>query len=1193
MPDESQYFIHPETGDVGTIPEANVEDAIRAGFRPASAEQVRQYDLKKASERDPLGAAKAAAQALGEGVVGGTVGIGTTMMGLVPSAAEILAPTGLVEPETAALAKQKRLEMFGEMARYTTLPGIQQELGLREAEEIKAEREAHPYAQAAGTIASFFVGPAASRVLKAATARAVPVLAAEATMEAGANLTQAVTKAVGLPAKNAAYRAAQAELAAAQATGDAAEIAVKQTALNEATAAAKAAVEEGNKLQVAMLAESGAVPADLAPLVTKEVEVAGKSAREAAKRFTFAESKWLLENVPKGQRVVADTIKKLQNASLTTPAIASKIGTDAAKAIEQSALARIKIAPGLSTKFAEAELAAAKAADDVAVDAAQKAITGARLAKASENLALAETRQELVAKAIGLGLGRSAEMMLFGMQGVANEAALGDPALVAESAYGTLGFDAGLGAGFGVAEALVPPTLRAGLRAARATGNKIKDAIGKVYPEIASMVTGAEPETIRAVLDAKEELESKGLRRIIEEATPMPSRLLEPEVPAGRLKPLKPVDFEKTSNEFSKALQKDYSQIAAPEKGLLHMANKAWRKVQLNKVIEQEVQAAGTDLPMKESLDRAIGFVQDVRARIAPLIPDAITPQQTAQASAYKVNAALAKVEKRLIDFQASNPTAPRVFQEIKWLADDVFDLIKDFGVSATELKAVDRQANSAYSQLRNNIVSLVTDENVWGKAGVLESQWRSDARAFYAARDNLVAVAPKGLIKLLKDPATGRKTEIVVDSSKMKTIVGDINSEKYRTFRDAFKDYLGARNKLVNRISDVSDYVGANVDKSGVMRRLRETESAYDRAIENAVNDASNAAIESENKELIKTLKQEYAAASEARRADINRQINALTASEKAGNLRAGLRIAGKLAAPVAGGLLGGPVGMLGGAAVTAITSPITAAKTLSKLNKAMITVSDKVGGVANVLTGTGAVAVKTGEALGSFATRNKLDEEYKKVERRVRELSADSDALMDQQDAMLAGLADDAPTIADAAKTVNATALQYLANVKPKPPANLPPMQLVTWEPIDAEKRKFVRISEAVIHPLQTLELAGKGALLPEQVDALNTVYPSLMADVRSKLLERIEQTGKVPEKHRMMVSMLLGKDIDGRMQAAKVVPAQSVYGSLAQPPPQKQQQMPVSRAKGLRVAERSAEYDKNARYNAQIGARTGYGP
>jgi hypothetical protein len=1167
MADPGQYFIKP-SGEVGIVKPENVEEAIARGLQPATEEQRRQYDLVQEAKKAPLGALKAGAQALGEGVVG-MAGLPTLAFGLTPSISELVGGE-----EEAAIAKQKRMEMLRGLESVTpTLPGIQQKLGLRTAEQIKAEAEAFPVARAIGTIGSFFVGPGVSKLVKAAATKAVPVLAAEETLRTTGALSDAVTKAVGLEAKNAAYQTAQAELAAAQATRDAVQIAAKQAAFDEAAAVAGIAADDAAKLRMALLAEADTVPAELAPLITKEVQAASKAALKSAERMSLAESQRLLASVPKSQRAVADRIKALQEATISSPAIASKIGTDAARAIEKSALARLKQAPGFSTRLAEADVAAARAADDVA-SAADKAVTGARLAKAEESLATLKTRQELTAKAIGLGLGRSAEVMLFGLQGAANEMALGDPALVAESSYATLGFDAGLGAGFGLAEALVPPTLRAGLRAVRATGNKLKDVVGRVYPEIASVFTGAEPETIRAVLEAKEDLAAKGLRRVIEEATPMPARLLEGEIPAGRLRPLKPTDVERASNELSKALQDDYAQIAAPNKGLLHQANRAWRKIQLNRVIEEEVQAAGTDVPMRESLGRAIDYVKDVRSRIAPLIPNAeITPQQTAQASAYKVNAALAKVEKRLVDLEASNPDAPKVFQQLKWLADDVFDLIKDFGVTATELKAVDRQANSAYSQLRNNIVSLVTDENVWGKAGVLESQWRSDARAFYAARDNLIAVAPSGLIKMLKDPVSGKKELIVVDSGKMKTIVGDINSEKYRTFREAFADYLTLRNNLVNRIGEVSDYVGANVDKVGVTRRLRETESAYNRAIENAVNEASNVAIRSENKGLIKTLREEYTLAGEQRRADINRQINALTASEKAGNLRTGLKIAAKIAAPVAGGLLGGPAGMLGGAALTAATSPVTVAKTLAKLNKAKMFASDKIGNVANVLTGTGAVTVKAGEALSSFATRKKLDEEYKRVEKRVRELTADSDALAQQEEAMLLDLSNDAPNVADATKTVNATALQYLANVKPKPPATLAPMQLMTWEPVDADKRKFLRVTDAVMHPLETLDLAGKGALLPEQIDALNVVYPSLMAEVRANLLERIEVAGKIPEKHRMMVSMLLGKDVDGRLQATRIAPAQAVYGSQQPAQAPSQQQMPMSRAAKLNLSRRES--------------------
>lgn len=1237
MPDESQYFVHPETGDVGTIPEANVEDAIRAGFRLASAEQVRRYDLRKASERDPLGAAKAAAQALGEGVVG-LAGIPAAAMTVFPSAAELLAPTGLVEPETAALAKQKRLGLAGEMTRYTTLPGIQQELGLRTAEEIKAEEEAHPYASAAGAIASFFVGPAASKVLKAAATRAVPVLAAEATLGAGANLTEAVTKAVGLPAKNAAYQAAKAELAAAQAAGDAVEIAAKQTALNEATAAAQAAVVDGTKLQMALLADSGAVPAELAPLISKEVEVAGKSARKAAERMTFQESERLLANVPKNQKIIADTIKGLENITLTSPAITSKIGTDAAKAIEQSALARVKSAPGLSTRFAQAELAAAQAADGVAVDAAQKAITGARLARASENLALVEARQELVAKAIGLGLGRSAEMMLFGLQGIANEAALGDPALVAESAYGTLGMDGVLGGVGGVIEAVAPTGIRAGLRAVRSTSQKFKNVLGKlgdVYVDLASSATGAEPETIRAVLAAGEDLERKGLRRVIEEAMPLPAKPTLPEIAPPVARPLKPVDYERAAKDLRVALQDDVQQIAAPkEGGLLFDANTKWRKIQLNQTIANRVQEqtdemvnafyaskAGQPLtaadqallsrienkefvntPYRESLRDIVSQVQNARSiaktygMTGQLVP-------SAQEAAYKVNKALEGVESRLAAFESGNPAPEQIFQQLKWVEQELFG---KGGVNTRDLSLVDRQVNAAYDALRQNIKSTVLNENLWGEAAVLEQAWKEDARAYYSSLDNLEAIAPD-VIRLIRDPVTGRATQMIIDSNKLIKRVKNIGGESGTTFREMLGQYLSDRRRLIGRIESVADYVGANVDKATVADRMAATELAVDRAIQNAVDDASNAAIKESNRDAVKLTKaarearqqqldammEEYRTATTERRQEIKEQVQAIRSGAKSGALKQGISLLTKAGAPIVGGLFGGPAGAILGGAYSAVSSPEMVAKSLAKLNKARIRVSDATDAVARNLSVDGRQVVSAAKALGVVATKKDLDNDYKKASKRVRELMADQDALEMQQSAILGDLTEDAPTIANEIKTRNATALQYLANVMPQPPANLSPMSRTSWEPLDSDKRKFIRIQQAVLNPVETLELAATGALMSDQIDALNAVYPAMMDQVRRKILDRIEETDKIPEKHRMMVSMLLGKDVDGRMQAAKVVPAQSVYGSLAQPPPQKQQQMPVSRAKTLRVAERSAEYDTNARQNAQLGARRGYGP
>ena len=1231
MAEDVDYFVQPETGVVGAVPKGQSLKAMQAGYTPASDQQITEFKARKAAKADPYGGVKAYGQALAEGVLPGLAGavvagvpgaivgslapLSVLAMETIPSLTEIgrkVAPS-LVEEESARIAEQKRLELAGEMSRFLTVPGLQQELGLRTQEAIKAEREARPGASLAGSISSFFVGPAVNKIFKFATTALVPEAAAKATLLADAKLAGAVDEVAQVNAANKAVRIAQGDLVAAQATRDAVRIAASERALENANLAKQVSVDQASKLQMALSAEGGKVPAELEPLLTDEVLTASKEAIKAGKRISAVQADRLLQATPFRPLSASNIVEKMQDATLTTPAVFSKVGTEISAAIESSALSRIRNLPGLSSRLAEIEARAAREADNLATGA-DKIVTAERLRKANENLATLETRQELVAKAIGLGLGRSAELMLFGAQGIANETALGDPALVAESAYATLGFDGGLGAVAGVGEALLPPTLRAGLRAARATGNKIKDAIGKVYPEIASFITGAEPETIRAVMDAKEDLAKKGLRRVIEEATPMPARpALPPEIVSPAPVPavgkaLAKSEVDAVAKDFRLALQDDVRQIAAPEPGgLLFDANTKWRKVQLRDLIDDHAAKVGTD-GMRGALDDAISYVADVRDRIVSsaglsLEPGQVIPQETAQKSAYLLNRVLQDVEKRLVAFAESSPSPTKIHEEIQGVADEIYDKVKSYGISSLELKSVDRQANAAYSGLRRRLVDLVTDSNVWGDAGALEAAWREDARMYYAAMENLEKMAPKGLIKLLKDK-NGRKTILTIDSQKMRSAAQDLGSEKYTSFREALSDYFVARRRLVGNIESVADYVKANVGKQEIAKKLGATELAFNKAIDRSVQAASKEALresqqvvrqsqmasyEAEKQArdaLVNSLNQEYAAATATRQQQITEQINLLRSASSKGSLVSAIKFAVKAGAPVLGGATLGPLGAIGGAALSAASSPVTTAKTLAKLNKAMITVSDKVGGVANVLTGTGAVAVKTGEALGSFATRKKLDEEYKKVERRVRELAVDADALMDQQDAMLADMVDDAPTIADATKTVNATALQYLANVKPRPPANMPPMQLLTWEPVDADKRKFLRITDAVMNPLETLELAGKGALLPEQIDALNAVYPSLMAEARANLLERIEQTGKVPEKHRMMVSMILGKDIDGRMQASKIVPAQSVYGQQRQVDAQKQAQaqMPLTRAQRLNLAER-AEYEGSARRNAQL--------
>jgi len=1232
MADPSQYFVL-KSGDVHVVKPENVEEALRRGLKPATEDQRRQYDAVKAAKADPLGRAKAFTQALAEGVTA-LPGIPAAAMTIVPSLPELVesyAPSGMAEayrmgldvlsgakpeglPSASEAAKAKRLELAGEMARYTTLPGVQQELRLRTAEEIEAGAKAFPVVSGLGTLGSFFVGPAAQKVLKGVATRAVPALAAEATLGAEARLGSAVARATQVEAKQAAATAAQAELNAAVAGGDAVEIASKQTLLSQAQTAAAAASDDAARLNVALAAESGAVPEELASLVTPEIKTASKAARKAAERMSSERATEVLANLTRGQKNLASDIKRLADVSVSAPAITSKIGTDLAKNVEQRALARLQSAPGFSTKLAEADVALARLADDIAVGEA-KVVTGAQLAKAEESLATIRARQEITAKAIGLGLGRSAEMMMFGLQGIANEVALGDPAKVAESAYGVLGFDGTLGAGFGLAEALVPAGLRGGLRVARRTGKRLADALAPVYDDLAAAVTGADVETIRAVRTAGEQLERKTLVQVLEEATPAVPR---PDMPPPVAKPVmpKPADFEKIGKELRVALQEDLRQMAAPkEGGLVFDSNTKWRKVAVDKAIRANLQKQTDDLiqsfyesragaPLTEAdrimvdsvlpaSDKALlesiksgqfvstpyrqilkDFIADVREARNIYKSTGMTGEAVpaVQEAAYKVNSIFENLEERFVAFEKSNPTPEKIYEELKDSYQSFFDN-KSVAPSRVQLSLLKREVNNAYAGLMSKARSYFLNEQVWGEAAAIEAEIRLNGRQYYAGFNNLKKVAPK-LFKTLADPVTGRPTEIVVDSDYLMKLIKSLNSEKSKTVRDALKQYFDGRRAYLGTIDRVAQYTEQNIGKEQIAKRLVETERAFDGAVQTAVDEASNKALRTEMREavglqreqrneLVKELNSEYQAAKAERRAYLNEQARLITGSSKGGFFKTGIKVAAKYGGPIIGGLAGGPLGATAGAVYGAVASPVAVSKALAKLNKSLMRASDATSEVSNVLSGKVGGAVRTAEALGSFYSRKEMEKRYKQIEQRTKQLAMDMDAREDQEETMLADLADAAPNVASATRNVNATAIQYLENARPKPPANLPPISLASWTPIEADQRKFVRIAEAVNNPLETLALASKGALLPEQVAALNTVYPSLMEDVRQKLMERIEETGKIPEKHRMMVSMLLGKDVDGRTQLNRMAPTQSVYGTQT---PQQQPQLKSYQAKAL---------------------------
>jgi len=263
---------------------------------------------------------------------------------------------------------------------------------------------------------------------------------------------------------------------------------------------------------------------------------------------------------------------------------------------------------------------------------------------------------------------------------------------------------------------------------------------------------------------------------------------------------------------------------------------------------------------------------------------------------------------------------------------------------------------------------------------------------------------------------------------------------------------------------------------------------------------------------------------------------------------------------------------------------------KTYAALEKAARAVEVKAKDAVKAIVRTDRAALAALKPPSIVRSADQERKQYAERAEKLLNLANDPDAMARHLDAVTSATQDAAPNISGHVKDVTSTGVMSLVNSIPAPPAGLPPYQRANWKPTDSQMREFNRKFDAVTNPMGVLYRVGEGSATSDEIKLINQVYSNLMRDVRQNVINTLGEDKDIPADRRMMLSKMLGIDVDGAPQLGMT--AQAVYGNAQQPPPQSKQQMPVSRANVLRVAERSAEYDKPARQNAQVGARTGYG-
>jgi hypothetical protein len=86
--------------------------------------------------------------------------------------------------------------------------------------------------------------------------------------------------------------------------------------------------------------------------------------------------------------------------------------------------------------------------------------------------------------------------------------------------------------------------------------------------------------------------------------------------------------------------------------------------------------------------------------------------------------------------------------------------------------------------------------------------------------------------------------------------------------------------------------------------------------------------------------------------------------------------------------------------------------------------------------------------------------------------------------------------------------------------------------YQPSRAEMAKFERSYIAVSNPLSIINDALKGTITKDAIDAVNTVYPSIMKEIQERAIEQMsgakDHLHNLPMKKKIGLSALLGHDL-----------------------------------------------------------------
>jgi hypothetical protein len=752
--------------------------------------------------------------------------------------------------------------------------------------------------------------------------------------------------------------------------------------------------------------------------------------------------------------------------------------------------------------------------------------------------------RQLAARAIKTGVGSAVEGAAYGLGEVVNEAALGDPNLTAQSALATIGLSATLAGGLGVvgglAEAGVPAALKKGRDAIQdlyRTGKKgiqnvygsaerltgtprpIVDLIFENGPKIREMSKEAGTDFGAILTDARTKpemarhiLDNQSRYVELEQLFPGTTRQLAPTSPEMASKMLD--NFQKIITDPSVRMR-IAKEAAAQTSGVIRATDDVIRSA--NIALKKNAAALLTDADpvavraaYRDLVDRLTQKVELIRSQ--PELRD-----QWYASFAEKLRDGLIRDEAKMV---GTAFTVDRAFLRLKNLRTELGNATKWKTFNVEQMSQAERESNQIFQGLYHDVKNTIQDPAVFGKTASIQSGLDDLQTAWKAAKGRESGFR----VAFLDRKGNVKATKVNTWFNQMADLRGEEKSA-------AWGEMMSASRKSLDAIENLNRQIPVKGFDRGAFSDL-----------------------------LDKTATQTEEAGSRAAATQIMHQLRPSPSFGSYGSyaVTPGEQVAKQMAT--------GPIAWVKSAinvasSIKHVDKTVAALTFLERSAQRVDGIIEK--GVSRILSSRPAVAAeriaRSAAAAGIAGyvggEREASNARYAKRAEEVRRLAGDPEALHRTLVTATEAFDEHAPNTTQSVTIASTRALTFLASKLPQPPANRG-LWGQKWTPSPAEIAKFNRYYRAANRPLTILKDAARGTLTSEAVEAVSTIYPELMDQIRAAALAKAaSHTRPPPYRGRMALAMLLGQDIDGTLSPASIQAAQASHAAPSSKSPENQ--------------------------------------